>query len=267
MQNFCLVTGPNRGIGLQIVKKLVQEGRPVIAAARKQEAADEVVAMLQRDHPGPAAAASQAVAMDQDSAASVKAAKQTLAERGLGGKIDALINNAGVKTEEWTEECFAEAMRTNFEGPLIVTAELMPLLSENSLVVMVSSSLGASSRISEDYLKRVRGAKTLEELREQNVFLPESKMKEPDRYCPSYCLSKFFLNRAVQLMAGDSELQKEKAFRVCSVNPGWCRTDMGSQRADLSAEDGANSVLVPVLRWTPELQGSFTEKDGQHRDW
>ncbi len=81
----------------------------------------------------------------------------------------------------------------------------------------------------------------------------------------SYRLSKAALNRAVQLLAKDAQLV-QASVGVVAVCPGWCRTDMGSQGAPRSAEQGGRSVTWWVDNYEPSLNGLFY-LDGERQEW
>lgn len=73
------------------------------------------------------------------------------------------------------------------------------------------------------------------------------------------------LNRAVQFMSAD-EKYVEKRIAVVSICPGWCRTDMGSNAADRSAEQGAQSVVWPLSQSYESVNGGFF-RDGGAMAW
>jgi NAD(P)-dependent dehydrogenase (short-subunit alcohol dehydrogenase family) len=126
-----LVTGANRGIGLELCRQLAARGDQVIAVCRK--AGPDLDKLGVRVEQG----------VDVADADSVKA----LARRLEGVSLDLLVNNAGVLGHEGLDHLDFEAIRRQFEvnalGPLRVTAALLPLLSKGSKVAIVSSRMGS----------------------------------------------------------------------------------------------------------------------------
>jgi len=126
-----LVTGANRGIGLELCRQLAARGDQVIAVCRK--AGPDLDKLGVRVEQG----------VDIADADSVEA----LARRLEGVSLDLLLNNAGVLGQEGLDHLDFEAIRRQFEvnalGPLRVTAALLPLLSKGSKVAIVSSRMGS----------------------------------------------------------------------------------------------------------------------------
>jgi NAD(P)-dependent dehydrogenase (short-subunit alcohol dehydrogenase family) len=134
-----LVTGANRGLGLEFVRQLSAKGYTVIGTARKPEAADELKG-----------AADRVEQLDVADPASVAA----LAERLEGVPIDILINNAGildrrdVTIDTVDYAAMDKAFRVNTVGPLRVTQALLPNVraGQRKMIVSMSSQLGSIER-------------------------------------------------------------------------------------------------------------------------
>jgi NAD(P)-dependent dehydrogenase (short-subunit alcohol dehydrogenase family) len=147
-----LVTGANRGIGLEYARQFAAAGHTVIATARDPAAATELRAITERIEP-----------LDVTDAASVAA----LAKRLDGVAIDILINNAGIGGRDDNDLASVdfEAMRQTFEvnafGPLRVTQALLPnlRLGQRKLIVNMSSQLGSIER-SNGQMYAYRASKT-----------------------------------------------------------------------------------------------------------
>lgn len=126
-----LVTGANRGIGLELCRQLKARGADVIGVCRKGSA--ELDALGVRIEPG----------IDVSDESSI----EQLAKRLADVEIDVLINNAGVALAENLDRLSFKSMEQQFAinalGPLRVTAALLPLLHEGSKVVIITSRMGS----------------------------------------------------------------------------------------------------------------------------
>jgi NAD(P)-dependent dehydrogenase (short-subunit alcohol dehydrogenase family) len=129
-----IITGANRGIGLEFTRKLLSEGYSVTALCRK--ASDEL-SSLSNDQ------LTVFEDFDVTSDASIAKLKETLSE----DSIDLLINNAGIARRESIEEFNLSTMKEQFEvnslAPLKVTVELVPYLKKGARVGMVTSRMGS----------------------------------------------------------------------------------------------------------------------------
>jgi NAD(P)-dependent dehydrogenase (short-subunit alcohol dehydrogenase family) len=152
-EGVVLVTGANRGIGLEFVQQLQAKGYDVIGTARKPESADELKATGARVEQ-----------LDVTDAASVAA----LAESLDGEAIDILINNAGMlnRTDSTLDTLDFEVMERSFQvnslGPLRVTQALLPNLraGEGKKVVNITSRMGSIEQTSGGGAYSYRTSKT-----------------------------------------------------------------------------------------------------------
>lgn len=126
-----LVTGANRGIGLELCRQLMSRGDQVIAVCRNSSA--ELVSLAVRVEAG------VDVASDAD--------VDGLAKRLNGVNLDLLINNAGMLAHESLEDMSFQSMREQFEvnslGPLRVITRLLGNLSRGSKVAIITSRMGS----------------------------------------------------------------------------------------------------------------------------
>ena len=136
----CLVTGGGSGIGREIALALAKEGAYVVVAGRRQSVLAET-ARLAHGLPGRVSAQVMDVCERRATAAAVDAVVA-----GLGGKLDVLVNNAGVGgpnacggagPDRWDE-----IIRTNLDGMFHVTSAAVPALVDGGRVINVSSVLG-----------------------------------------------------------------------------------------------------------------------------
>lgn len=219
---IALVTGANRGIGLEIARQLGRQGITPIIGARDAKRGEAAAARL-RDEKIEA----RAVQLDVTDAASIRALAELL-DRTFG-RLDILVNNAGGALD-WTPEPTQPSQvdldlgRRTFElnvfGPLAVTQALLPLLrrSPAGRIVNVSSSLGSLAVIGD----------------------PESPLA--GMVMPMYQASKTALNALSALLA--KEL-RDTPIKVNSACPGWVDTEGGVPDWLRAAMNG-NGGAVPV---------------------
>jgi NAD(P)-dependent dehydrogenase (short-subunit alcohol dehydrogenase family) len=216
-ETIALVTGGNKGIGLEVSRQLVGRGARVFLGARNEkagrEAAQEIGATF--------------LLLDVSDKNSIRNAAETFAQQA--DRLDVLVNNAGIIADgdddilQTTAEQWNETMRTNALGPLLVSQAFIPPLkrSRHPRIVNVSSGGG-----------QLEGG--------------------ADGWAPAYCISKTALNSVtVQLAAA---LPK---FAVNCVCPGWVRTDMGGPNARESAEEAAVDLVWLALDAPQNLTGKF----------
>jgi NAD(P)-dependent dehydrogenase (short-subunit alcohol dehydrogenase family) len=126
-----LITGANRGIGLELARQCAARGDDVIAACRNPSAELEALGVHIEGNVD--------VSSDRDVAG--------LAERLAGRRIDILINNAGILSRQTLDDLDWNAIRRQFEtnalGPLRVTHALLENLGEGSKVAIVTSRMGS----------------------------------------------------------------------------------------------------------------------------
>ena len=141
---IALVTGANKGIGLEIARQLAQVGVSVIIGARDPRRARAAVDDLSSQGLG-----AESVLLDLTDHASIEAAAGSI--RATHGRLDILVNNAGVVDAEdgpptaASPEAARRILDTNFIGTLAVTQAMLPLLRRSAAarIVNLSSSLGS----------------------------------------------------------------------------------------------------------------------------
>ncbi len=204
-----LITGANRGIGLEFVRQLLARGDRVIAGCRNPGRALKLTE-LAGAYPGRL----HVLPLDLDKERSIAGFAR---ETGmLGESLDVLINCAGVlisgeRFGELVAKTFDETLHTNVVGPLLLTQALAPLLarSARARVVNVSSDLGSLA---------------------DTVHF----------YTPSYAVSKAALNMVTRLTAAELA---PRGIVVVSLHPGWVRTDMGGASAPLMPTESVSGLL------------------------
>lgn len=226
-----VVTGANRGIGLEFVRQYLARGEGVVAAVRAPGEASALRA-LEGAHPGRL----RVLACDVGDDASVAAFARSLGETA----VDVLVNNAGVRGEWVSLEAMdtAEALRTysvNALGPLRVTRALLPhlLRAGTRKVAHISSGMGSIG-------DNTSGG------------------------AHSYRMSKAALNMASRGMAVDL---RDRGVVSVVFNPGWVQTDMGGRSAPVAVGDSVRALIARVDRITLADSGSFLDWRGETFEW
>ena len=204
-----LVTGANRGIGLEIARQLAGHGLTVVLGARDAKGGEAAAAGV-----GGSAAAEP---LDVTDASGVERAMRSIDERF--GRIDVLVNNAGILIDEGKAastvslDVVAKTLDTNLLGAWRLSQAVIPRMRRGGYgrIVNVSSGMGTL-----DDLERSGGG------------------------WPAYRLSKTALAALTILLA--SELRAENIL-VNAACPGWVRTRMGGAGAPRSVEQGADTAV------------------------
>lgn len=208
-----LVTGANRGLGLEISRRLAARGIVVVMAGRDLARVEAAAAGVPGALP---------LRLDVRDGVRIPVAVAEVLERL--GRIDILVNNAGVLIDgpepvsTVPPELVARTLETNFEGPLRLCQAVLPAMRRqgHGRIVNMSSTLGAFHDIGD----------------------PSSPFGAVDS--PAYRLSKGALNLLTALLA--RELAGTDIL-VNSACPGWVRTELGSERAPKSVEEGADTPV------------------------
>jgi NAD(P)-dependent dehydrogenase (short-subunit alcohol dehydrogenase family) len=225
MKEIALVTGANKGIGFEVSKVLAKHGMKVIMGARNEVRGRKAMEMLKKQ-----GLDVEFILLDLADEESIASAPGQI--RKNWGNLDVLVNNAGILHRDEglgsstvlgvPVSILRETFETNFFGLVNLTQRLVPLLkkSKNGRIINVSSILGS---------------------------LQKATVREADG--PSgtpfaYNASKAAVNAFTIHLAG---ALRPVGIRVNSVHPGWVKTDMGSDQAPLSIEEGAKTIIDLVL--------------------
>jgi NAD(P)-dependent dehydrogenase (short-subunit alcohol dehydrogenase family) len=232
IDRVALVSGANRGIGLEVVRQLAMRGFTTILGARDMQKGEEAASPFNQS--GLKVIPTQLDITEQQS---IEAAKHLVEERF--GKLDVLVYNAAILYDEWQRaenanlETVREAFETNTLGAWLMCQAFIPLLrkSSHARIVNVSSESGSLS---------VMGGGT-----------------------PAYSVSKAALNALTRMLA--DELRASHIV-VNSVCPGWVATEMGGSDAPRTVEEGAASIMWAATLPDDGPTGGFF-RDGEPLAW
>ena len=242
-KKVALITGANRGIGLETARQLGQKGVTVVVAARTLKSAEEAAAKLKAE-----GVDSFPVKLDVTNAKDREAAAKTIGDKF--GKLDILVNNAGVapqdgvftpKTISTTDEELQSIFGTNVFATIAVTRSFLPLLkkSEGGRIVNLSSILG-SLTLHADPNSPIAGVKSF-----------------------AYDASKAAINAFTIHLAAEL---KDTKIKVNSAHPGWVKTEMGTDAAPMEIPEGAKTSVDLALLGPDGPNGRFIHL-GQELPW
>lgn len=219
-----LVTGANKGIGLATVKLFASKGYVTYIGARNEAEGAKALEEVKKEVPQSTV---RFVRLDITSTESIKSAVEAVSKE-TGGKLDYLINNAGVfntnkKPSEFDSEAIRKCFDVNFFGTVEVTQLFLPLLKNGGCKVILNVSSDLGSLQLQNYTNyRFYGF---------NVF--------------AYNTSKTALNG---FTVGLSKELSGEGFRVNSVNPGFVNTTMNGNAGELAPEAAANTLFNAAVK-------------------
>ena len=224
-----LVSGGNRGIGLEVCRRLAEEGLTVILGSRDEERGREAAEGL----PG------EVVVRQLDVADAGSVEKLAASIENDFGRLDALVNNAGISNDdgqggaEADLERVKEALEANLFGAWRLCEAAIPHMRREGYGRIVNVSTGLAA------LEDMGGGS------------------------PGYRISKTSLNALTRILA--SEL-RGTGILVNAVNPGWVATDMGGANANRTVEEGADGVVWAATLPNNGPTGGFF-RDRRHVSW
>jgi NAD(P)-dependent dehydrogenase (short-subunit alcohol dehydrogenase family) len=225
-----LVTGANKGIGLEVCRQLARAGHRVILSARSVERGEAAVAELKKDK-----LKVEFLHLDLGDETSIAKAAAELTKRLSA--LNVLINNAAI-LQTWigtiidvTAQELRETFNTNVVGPILLTQALLPLLEAGkpARVINVSSRLGSVEEMTDGW--------------------------------PGYGISKAALNAATRKLA---DALKSRGISVNAASPGWVKTDMGTENATLTVEQGARNIARVVTDFPADITNKFLQERGEY---
>jgi NAD(P)-dependent dehydrogenase (short-subunit alcohol dehydrogenase family) len=258
-----LVTGANRGLGLETGRQLAARGFPVLLTSRDAHAGEAAAARLAA-HGAPVSHRT----LDVTDAASVGRLGDELARAGT--RVGVLVNNAGISMKGFDADVARGTLDVNFFGALRVTDAVLPSIPDGGNIVMVSSGMGELSAVSPAlrarFLDPGLGRDGLVELMRSFVRdVERGRHAEAGWPSSAYRVSKAGLNTLARLLA--RELAPRR-IRVNAVCPGWVRTDMGGPGASRPVDKGAASIVwAATLADGPASPTGGFFRDGRAIEW
>ena len=232
-RKHCLVTGANRGLGLEFTRQLLARRCHVVAACRQP---GKAVALntLAGEYPGRLHVLPLDVADARSRAELARELPLVTDEEPL----HLLVNNAGVlrggeRFGQVSAEDLDASFHTNAAGPFLLVQTLAGQLADHGTVANISSEIGSIA------------------------------LRQEFR-TPSYAIGKAAQNMSTSLL---SQALAPRDIKVVALHPGWVRTDMGGAQADISVQESVAALLQVIDRLKPEDSGSFLDWQGQPLPW
>ena len=231
--NTVLITGSNKGIGLEMVKIYLDQGRSVIACCRNPAGAEALQAL---------AAANDKLrveAVEVGDPSSVVALKERLGDT----PIDILLNNAGTagpapekqSTQDIDFDGYLDTFKVNTLAPLHILQQFRTNLAAGTdpKAVTITSQMGA---ISFEFINMMY----------------------------AYCASKAAVNKIMRMIGDD---MKQDGIAVQLIHPGWVKTDMGGPGADLEPIESAQGIVDTISKITLDDSTAFHKWNGEVHGW
>lgn len=225
-----LITGTNRGIGLEFVRQYLLQGAQIFAAARQPYSTE--LSKLAAQHPSQLLLIPLNVTDDQE----LQKAVQLVGQNTPG--LDLLINNAAISSSQKSLGSFEraemlEVLNTNAVAPILVGQAFLPLLRQGSApkIVNISTQIGS-------FTWNTSGMS------------------------PLYAASKSALNMYTRSFANQAA-----EITTIALHPGWVQTDMGGADATLTAPDSVSQIRRLVEKLTPADNGQFFSYNGLPHPW
>ncbi|GBG84475.1 hypothetical protein CBR_g38759 [Chara braunii] len=267
-KTVAVVTGSNKGIGYDIVRKLAMEGLTVVLTSRDEERGKQAVERLASE-----GLQTDFHQLDVSSEESIHVFADWLREKY--GKLDILVNNAGILFNighPRIDEAHA-VMNTNYVGVKKMCEQMMPLLRASDAaepkIVNVGSEAGSTKKCPPHIQRKFREdaitVQRVDELVEEFLrHVEQGRWKDDpwmDRTYGSYSYSKMVLGAYTRALAKELS-DAGSPIRVNIYCPGWCRTAMGWQVSDdvqppRSAEDGSEAAVWLALTPPEGAHGQY----------
>lgn len=238
-KRVAVVTGANRGLGLETARQLAKHDIRVIITSRNPGKGEMALEKLLADK-------LDVLFQPLDVTSETSIADLGAFIHSRCGRLDILVNNAGVFLDSHGSEdtggssvftasleTLKTTLKTNLYGPLLLAQELVPLMKQQHYgrIVNLSSGMG--------------------------------QLNEMEGRSPAYRISKTALNALTRILAAETHGYN---ILVNSVCPGWVRTDMGGPHAERTVEQGAAGIVWAATLPDDGPTGGFF-RDGQAIPW
>jgi NAD(P)-dependent dehydrogenase (short-subunit alcohol dehydrogenase family) len=244
-EKIALITGANRGIGFETARQLGRKGVKVLLGARNEKLGREAAVELKAE-----GLDVEFLLLDATDEKTHASAAQYIQEKF--GRLDILINNAGVNLEgissnpirpasQTSLETYRRTFETNFFSLIALTQRFLPFIKKSAAgrIVNLSSVLASSTLHSQ----------------------PGSPIY--DAKFPAYDASKAAVNSFTIHLAYEL---KDTPVKVNAAHPGWVKTDMGGENAPMEIEDGAKTSVALALLANDGPTGRFIHL-GEELPW
>ena len=226
-----LITGTNRGIGLEFVKHYLKKNEKVIATCRNKNSAKELLELKNTTNN------LSLVELDVSNPNSIN----ELTSKIIDQPIDIFINNAGVFGPRNTEfgnfnaKEWLDVFNINTIAPLLITQKILKnlRLGKNKKLVFISSKVGS-----------------IEENTGGSMYI--------------YRSSKTALNQVIKSLSIDL---KDENFIATALHPGWVQTDMGGQNALINTKTSVKGMAEVIDSLVLKNSGRFYNYDGSSISW
>jgi NAD(P)-dependent dehydrogenase (short-subunit alcohol dehydrogenase family) len=234
-----LITGANRGLGLEFTRQYLERGAHVFAGCRQPAEAIALHRLRGRYPLG-----LSIVELDVAAADAIRRAHEMV--QSQTGNLDIVINNAGIYSSsgsdapserlgQLTFEDALKVLRVNAVAPLLVAQQFLGLLraGRSGKLINISSGYGSVSA-------------------------------NTGGFPYYYSASKAALNMFMRTIAADT---KRLGITTVLLDPGWVSTDMGGSGAPLAPEKAVGAMLRVIDGLTPHHNGRFLTWHGDEQDW
>lgn len=271
-QRTILITGANKGLGFEVVKKLLKDASSssdrILLGSRDMKRGEEAIRQL-GSPPNV-----HLLQLDISSSDSIARAIKEINQKH-GGQLDVLINNAGLAKIGDTPEVAREIFATNYYGVKSLSEQASPLIRENGRIVNVASEVGAwtlhdmSTQLQSRYKSPTLTKEQIDELLQEYIAALQSKTVEQLGYNTKFPMLAYGVSKAALIAFTHVEARQwsgAKNVLVLAVCPGYCATDMNNHGPGARpAEMGADSILYPVNALANTLVNGEFYQDGEHK--
>ncbi|AEV95658.1 SDR family oxidoreductase [Pediococcus claussenii] len=235
-QKITLITGANRGMGLEIAKELGQKGQLILLGVRDVTGSQKVLDQLRSQ-----GVRAELVSIDVTNEQTVEQAVKEV--EGRHGHLDILINNAGIALDNYEKpstlpiSTIRKDFEVNFFGTILVTQNFLPLLrkSTSGKIINISSAVGSLTLASD----------------------PSTSIYQHSAM--GYQASKSALNMFTIDLANEL---KETNITANVVNPGWVDTTFAGGGGNKTVEEGVQRTVELATMESNDINGTFSDSDG-----